>query len=41
MMRAGKSIVRVGEGSGIKKKIKFAVAFSSFNKYRNIEKERM
>ena len=33
MMRAGEGIVRAGEGN--KKKIKFAVAFSSFNKYRN------
>ena len=29
----GKGIVRVGEGS--KKKTKFAITFSSINKYRN------
>ena len=31
--RAGNGIVRAG--SGVKKKIKFTVTFSSFNKYRN------
>ena len=43
MMRAGEGIVRAGErsvasiakGKGAKKKLKFAVAFSSFNKHRN------
>ena len=35
MMRAGDGIVRAGEGSGSKKKTKFAVTFSSINKYRN------
>ena len=43
MMRAGEGIVRAGEGSvasrakgeGAKKAPKFAVTFSSFNKYRN------
>ena len=43
MMRAGERIVRAGEGSatsrakgeGSKKKTKFAVTFSSFNKHRN------
>ena len=33
MMRAGKGIVRAGEGA--KKKPKFAITFSSFNKHRN------
>ena len=33
MMRAGEGIVRSGEGA--KKKTKFAVTFSSFNKHRN------
>ena len=33
IMRAGNGIVRAG--SGVKKKIKFTVTFSSFNKYRN------
>ena len=33
IMRAGKAIVRVGSGS--KKKPKFTITFSSFNKYRN------
>ena len=33
MMRAGEGIVKVGEGA--KKKTKFAVTFSSFNKHRN------
>ena len=33
IMRAGDGIVRAG--SGIKKKTKFAITFSSFNKYRN------
>ena len=33
MMRAGEGIVRASEGA--KKKPKFAVAFSSFNKHRN------
>ena len=36
MMRAGNGIVRAGEESGSKKKTKFAVTFSSINKYRNI-----
>ena len=35
MMRAGDGIVRAGGGSGSKKKTKFAVTFSSINKYRN------
>ena len=35
MMRAGEGIVRAGEGSGSKKKTKFTVTFSSFNKHRN------
>ena len=43
MLRTGKGIVTAGEGSvasrakgeGAKKKPKFAVAFSSINKYRN------
>ena len=36
IMRAGDGIVRAGEGSGSKKKQpKFAVTFSSANKYRN------
>ena len=43
IMRAGDGIVRAGSGSvasrakgdGSKKKPKFFVAFSSFNKYRN------
>ena len=43
MMKAGEGIVRAGEGSvasrakgeGAKKNPKFAVAFSSINKYRN------
>ena len=34
-MRAGDGIVRAGEWSGSKKKTKFAVTFSSINKYRN------
>ena len=33
IMRAGDGIVRAGEGS--KKKTKFAITFSSINKYRN------
>ena len=33
MMRAGEGIVRAGEGA--RKKPKFAVTFSSFNKHRN------
>ena len=33
IMRAGDGIVRAGSGS--KKKPKFAITFSSFNKYRN------
>ena len=35
IMRAGDGIVRAGEGSGSKRKPKFTVTFSSFNKYRN------
>ena len=35
IMRAGDRIVRAGAGSGSKKKTKFAITFSSFNKYRN------
>ena len=35
IMRVGNGIVRAGEGSGSKKKPKFTVTFSSFNKYRN------
>ena len=35
IMRAGDGIVRAGEGSGSKKKLKFAITFSSVNKYRN------
>ena len=35
IMRAGDGIVRAGEGSGSKKKTKFAITFSSINKYRN------
>ena len=35
IMRAGNEIVRAGAGSGSKKKPKFTVTFSSFNKYRN------
>ena len=43
MMRAGEGIVRAGErsvasiakGKGAKKNLKFAVAFSPFNKHRN------
>ena len=35
IMRAGNGIVRAGEGSGSKKKTKFTITFSSFNKYRN------
>ena len=31
MMRVGKGIVRAGEGSGSKKKTKFAVTISSIN----------
>ena len=34
IMRAGNGIVRAGSGVK-KKKIKFTVTFSSFNKYRN------
>ena len=34
IMRAGDGIVRAGEGS--KKKTKFAITFSSINKYRNM-----
>ena len=34
IMRAGDGIVRAGEGSK-KKQLKFTVAFSSINKYRN------
>ena len=34
VMRVGDGIVRAGEGSGSKKK-KFAITFSSINKYRN------
>ena len=33
IMRAGEGIAKAGEGS--KKKPKFTVTFSSFNKYRN------
>ena len=33
IVRAGDGIVRAGEGS--KKKTKFTITFSSFNKYRN------
>ena len=35
IMKAGDGIVRAGEGSRCKKKTKFAITFSSFNKYRN------
>ena len=35
MMRAGEGIVIAGEGSGSKKKTKFTITISSFNKYRN------
>ena len=35
IMRGGDGIVRAGEGSGSKRKPKFTVTFSSFNKYRN------
>ena len=35
VIRAGDGIVRAGEGSGSKKNSKFAVTFSSINKYRN------
>ena len=35
IMRADDGIVRAGEGSGSKKKPKFAVTISSINKYRN------
>ena len=35
IMRAGDGIVRAGEGSGSKKKTKFTITFSSFNKSRN------
>ena len=35
MMRAGEGIVRAGARPGSKKKTKFAVTISSFNKYRN------
>ena len=35
IMRSGDGIVRAGEGSGSKKKTKFTVTFSSFNKYIN------
>ena len=35
IMRVGDGIVRAGEGSGSKKKSKFAVTISSINKYRN------
>ena len=35
IMRAGDGIVRAGAGKGSKKKTKFAITFSSFNKYRN------
>ena len=35
IVRAGDGIVRAGEGSGSKKKPKFTITFSSFNKYRN------
>ena len=35
IVRAGNGIVRAGAGKGSKKKLKFAITFSSFNKYRN------
>ena len=35
IMRAGDGIVGAGEGGGSKKKTKFAITFSSINKYRN------
>ena len=35
IIRAGDGIVRAGEGSKNKKKTKFAIIFSSINKYRN------
>ena len=35
IVRAGDGIVRACEGSRSKKKTKFTVTFSSFNKYRN------
>ena len=35
LLTGGKGIVRAGEGSGSKKNPKFAVSFSSINKYRN------
>ena len=35
IMGAGDGIVRAGEGRGSKKKTKFTVTISSFNKYRN------
>ena len=35
IVRAADGIVRAGEGSRSKKKLKFTVTFSSINKYRN------
>ena len=35
LLTGRKGIVRAGAGSGSKKKTKFAITFSSFNKYRN------
>ena len=35
IMGAGDGIVRAGEGSKKKKQPKFAITFSSINKYRN------